>query len=322
MKSNVFWREQYSPVIDKLSGSYDAYDIYTLSRPMSATGTKFYFDAVKYGGLDLDTKDDVLVQDTADELYTLKSYYGETAQNQDFNHFKLTFPHYVDINRFRRFVKPKRISASSSFKDDEEEIMMAGAHPQSDLALNITTLFRRKKALMFFNALNAEKAGQSKDGGVDEEVPFPAEQMLKTKKEVLDLELLAEMQAMTAKNMTDSEQWYVAVSPTQKQKMITTNQQVMFSRDFAEGSLTTGNLPRFMNFVFISHPLMELPQYQNKFFAFTKTAIVEANFSGIKFNCAPSAMNSFEYLMLFEQNINYARRDDGKVIQGTLNYSE
>lgn len=323
MKENNFWKIQYSPVIEKLAGSYEAYDIYTLSKQVSATGRKFYIDSVKYGK-DINP---INTQDT----YTLRSW---VDGDKSFENFKKTFPNFIDVDRCRRPIIPQRISAGASWKDDEEAIMLANAHPQSDYALNIITTFRKARALMFLDALAEASVYESEvkfeddgNGGqtindVESPVKFPDDQKHETDGDFISVEDLTKMQAITARKMADGKEWFIVVSPTQKQKMIVGNIDNMFSKDFVEGgSLETGTLPKFMNFTFISHPLMELEKFKNKFFAFTKDAIVQANFSDVKFNVAPSPLNSFEYIMQFEQNVAYKRRDDGLVIQGTIKAS-
>lgn len=322
MKENNFWKIQYSPVIEKLAGSYEAYDIYTLSKQVSATGRKFYIDSVKYG----QEVKPINTQDT----YTLKSW---ASGDKSFENFKKTFPNFIDIERCRRPIIPQRISAGASWKDDEEAIMLANAHPQSDYALNIITTFRRTRAIMFLRALaeasvyESEVKATTNEAGeitaindVEKPAGFPDEQKHTTYEEgYISVEDLTKMQSIAAKKMADGKEWFVVVSPTQKMMMINENIDRMFSKDFVEGgSLETGTLPKFMNFTFISHPLMELPEFAGKFFAFTKDAIVQANFSDVKFNVAPSPLNSFEYIMQFEQNVAYKRRDDGLVIQGTI----
>jgi len=322
MLSNNHWKTHYQPITDILSGSYKAYDIYNLSKPYACTGRKDYIDGVLLDGKDL-------TDIPTANLYTGKDYNAEAAAGKTFANWSKQFTPFMDVDRSRIAVTPKLIEAGSSFKHNEEDLMMAGANPESDVARNIIASFRRKKAIMFINALNAASVRESKvvkNGGtgeyedIENAKAFPTAQKYTTKQAgYIAIEDLTALSTKTADNMTDDEQWYLLISPTQKELMINNNIDHLFSKDFVtSGSLEDARLPRFMNFIMIAHPLMNLPAFNKKFFAFTKDAIAQANFTGIDFNVGESTDRRFEKVIYYSQNLDFQRKDDGKVIQGTV----
>ena len=327
------WKVHYQPLTQELSSSYKAFDIYQLAKEVNCTGRKDFIDGELYDGLSGGTPfgkaGSGLTDIRTGALYTTKDFNNEATASQDFTNFKRTLTPFTPLNDTLRIAVTSRlIEAGYSFKRGEESLMMAGASPDSKVYRSISTMIRRKKATMFIQALASQSVRKSVvtyNSGIEDyediesDLTIPDDRKFTTKYAgYIALEDLTTMRQKTVANMTNDEQWYVLISSAQRKAMIDNSYDEICNKDFVDGgSLLDVNLPRLQGFTFIEHPLMDA-LYPDNFFAFTKTAIAQANFLPLDLNVGTSADHRFQTILYYSQNLDYKCIDFGKIIQGAI----
>lgn len=308
------YRQQFVDNVKDLAGSPHRSVLRELVDKEAKKGSVVYLDAAGTGA-------DVAIKDLKTEKPTRKQYEADTSKS--LAKFNDIFTPHNAITQQRTQAEPKLIEWGHNFDKDEDIVEIVD--PQNKVVRQgMRTIFKAQD-LQVINGI-AETSVMRNTAASENEVSlkavtFPAGQKITT----------AQAGYLSRKDMTlivnkfedqyVSERIFCLISPTMKRNIVDNDDKITDADFLAHaaafdksGKFEIGKFPEIFGVHFVVHPLIAA----NKFYAFTREAIVLNKFKGLEstINKVASQRNSTQAYI--DEKCDCKRVDDLQVIHGTL----
>lgn len=310
MAATDHYKYMYEDAVGLLANSQNRSILKEFTSQKSKAGEAVFFD-------DIDVDDSTDADETAIASLTeqYKEDYDALTSPAVSDLYALLTPHHK-VTKQRTMCTPYKLDTGYQFRDKDE--MAQNATERSEiLQARMRKIFKKEDNLIL-TALSASTQNRGKTG--TSSVSFPAAQKLgvATTITAFTKDVCAQILEIYEGNYADDQRIFCVISPRTKRELIEQSGDKIHSSDFvSRRHLEMGTLPDIYGVCMLVHPLVS----DSAFYAWQPSAIVYNTFKPREVHVGQNAAMRYLWEIYIAQMHGCCRRDDNRVVQGTITRS-